>query len=58
MARVVGEVRGEKVKGEKMTGVASAQIRCAFRSGTAGYFSPFTFHLSRVHPAARQEIQT
>ena len=41
-----------------MIGVASAKIRRGFQSGTADYFSPFTFHFSRVPPAACQGIHT
>jgi hypothetical protein len=44
------------VKGEKMIGIASAQVRRAIHSGTATTFhlSPFTFHASP--PAAGQDV--
>ena len=46
------------MKGEKMNGIASVQVRRAIHSGTADYFSPFTFYFSRVPPAACQGIHT
>jgi hypothetical protein len=44
------------VKGEKMIGIAPAQVRRAIHSGTADYFSPFTFYFSRVPPTAGQDV--